>query len=264
MSAWSKIKFFYDTMLGSAGSSLTASSTASGDYSPAYIYNMLETNMWKAVDTTNGVWITYDAGAGNAKDADCLAIIGHNLAGMRIYLIGSNVADFSTSYIICNFIQADNKAVLKEFTNTYGAFRYWRLTFFSVGGGALSVIPYVTLAIWGMATELDYASASFDPHAEDVKASVNLSQGGYVTGVHTQYTERSLALKFEDADATLYGKIKTWWNTNGLKNFFVAWENANSPNDVWLMRPDAKFSNPLTNGGLYRAITINLKGRKEN
>ena len=152
---------------------------------------------------------------------------------------------------------AADTVYLKEFTAT-AAHRYWRLRI-----TAASVPVYMTLCIWGQKTELDYATASFDPHEQNVKANVNLSQGGYVTGVHTQYAERSLSLQFEDADATLYSKVKTWWDTSGLKNFFVAWEIANNPNDVYLMRPDVKFSNPLTNGGLYRNITINLTGRKE-
>jgi hypothetical protein len=121
----------------------------------------------------------------------------------------------------------------------------------------------MAICIWGDKTELDYATASYDPYAQNVKANVGLSQGGYVTGIHEKYTERSLALRFADADSTLYDKVKSWWDTSGLKNFFVAWETANNPTDVFLMRPDPKFNNPLTNGGAYRNITINLKGRKE-
>ncbi|MBI5344760.1 MAG: hypothetical protein HZB83_05410, partial [Deltaproteobacteria bacterium] len=58
MSAWAKIKFFHDTMLGSAGSTLTATSTASGDYSAAYLYNMREVNSGKAANTTTPMYIT--------------------------------------------------------------------------------------------------------------------------------------------------------------------------------------------------------------
>jgi hypothetical protein len=47
-----------------------------------------------------------------------------------------------------------------------------------------------------------------------------------------------------------------------MKQFYVAWETANNPDDIFLMRSDGDFNNPLTNGGAYRDITINLKGRK--
>ncbi|TAN59698.1 hypothetical protein EPN18_10005 [bacterium] len=261
MASWSKIKFFHDTMLGSAGSTfaLTAGSTAAGDYDVKYLYNMIETNMWKASSTAHQQF-DYDAGAGNAKSADYLAILSHNLktAGGKIDLNCSN--DLVSWQTVVNDTPFADTVFLKEF-NATTPHRYWRLNINCTIGS--TVAPYMTLCIWGNKTELDYATASFDPYEQNVKANVNLSQGGYVTGVHTQYTERSLSLRFDDADATLYGKIKSWWETSGLKNFFVAWENANSPDDVWLMRPDPKFSNPLTNGGLYRNITLNLKGRKE-
>ena len=262
MAQWAKIKFFYDTMLGLAGSSLTATSTATGDYNVAYLYNMLETNMWKAANTTTPMYVTYIAVLpANQKAADYLAILGHNLfsAGATIVLQYSTdnfVTDTNDAFTA--FAPTADTVILKEFTAPATKW-YWRLKI----TGTLSVAPYMTLCIWGLKTELDYATASFDPYEQEAKANVNLSQGGYVTGVHTQYAERALQLRFDDADATLYGKIKTWWDTSGLKNFFVAWDTANNPTDVYLMRPDAMFSNPLVMGGLYRSVSVNLKGRKE-
>lgn len=260
MATWNKIRFYWSTMLGSTGSSLTATSTASG-YTLTDIYNMLESNTWKSAVTTNPQYITYDAGVGNTATADYLAIIGHNLKtiGATITLQYST-DNFSTDVndAFTGFAPSADTVILKEFTAP-AAKRYWRLKI----SGAMSAAPYMTLCIWGSMTELDYGSAAYDPYEEDVKASVNLSQGGFVTGIHTQYSERSLSLRFEDADSTLYGKVKAWWTGSGLKNFFVAWDTANNPNDVWLMRPDPKYSNPLANGGIYRSITVNLKGRKE-
>ena len=261
MSAWAKIKFFYDTMLGSAGSTLTATTTASGDYAAAYIYNMLEVNMWNAANTTTPMYLTYDAGSGNTKTADYLAIIGHNLntIGATItlqYSTDNFTADINDAFT--GEAPASDNVYLKEFTAP-AAKRYWRLKI----TGTLSAATYLTLCIWGSKTELDYATAAFDPYEQEVKAAMGMSQVGYVTGIHAQYTERSLDLKFEDADSTLYNKIKAWFDASGPKNFFVAWETANSPNDVYLVRPDAKFSNPFKLGGTYRDITVNLKGRKE-
>jgi len=256
MAIWGKINFFYDTMLGSAGSALTATSTAAGDYLVSYIYNMLETNMWKASSSANQT-LSYDAGAGNTKGADYISILGHNLktAGASIYLEWSdNNSNWTQAW---SDTPTADTIYLKEFTQT-AAHRYWRLR---ITGASVAV--YMTLCIWGLKTELDYCTAEFDPYGQEVKANRNFSQGGYVTGIHTMYAERQIALTFEDADAALYGLIKTWWETSGLKNFFMAWEIDNNPNDVYLMRPDAKFFNPLTNGGLYRNVNINLTGRKE-
>lgn len=263
MISWAKIKFYYDTMLGSAGSALTASSTASGDYSVNYICNMMETNRWMAANTTTPMYITYDAGSGNTKTADYLIILGHNLhsanAAIEFQSSSDNFGSDITSITGGN--PSADTVLLYEFAQTAPK-RYYRLKI-NPASGSLSAPPYMAICVWGMKTELDYADSSFDPYQQEAKANVNLSQGGYVAGLHTMYTERQLSLTFEDADSTLYGKIKSWWETNGLKNFFVAWETANNPADVFLMRPDTRFNNPLTNGGATRSITINLSGRKE-
>ena len=260
MALWAKIKFFFQTMLGSAGSTLTATSTASG-YAVNNIYDMLETTLWKAANTTTPMYLTYDAGSGNTKTADYIAILGHNLytAGATIdlqYSTDNFAADITSAFTA--FAPTADTVILKEFTNP-GAKRYWRLKI----TGTLLAAPSISTLIWGNKTELDYASASFDPYEQEVKAAVNMSQGGYVTGIHTQYSERSLSLRFDDVDAALYLKFKDWWDSSGLKNFFVAWDTTNSPNDVWFMRPDTKFSNPFKAGGIYRDVTVNLKGRKE-
>jgi hypothetical protein len=262
MATWAKIKFFYGTMLGSTGSTLTAGSTdSSGDYDVDYIYNMLETNLWKAANTASPVYLTLDLGVGNTADADYIAIIGHNLntIGATVDLEYSATGAWAGEEVsLLSEAPSADTVYLKEFTAP-GAKRYWRLKI----SGTLSAAPYLAICIWGLTTELDYATASFDPYAENVKAAVGLSQGGYVTGIHEKYAERMLSLKFRDADSTLYNKVKGWWDTSGLKNFFVAWETANNPTDVYLMRPGTRFNNPLTNAGAYRDITIKLKGRKE-
>jgi len=123
--------------------------------------------------------------------------------------------------------------------------------------------PYMNICIWGSKTVLDYASASFDPYGESVHANVNISNSGRVMGVHTKYTERSMSLAFRGADTALYEKVRGWWEVSGLKNFFVAWERGNNPDDIFLMFPNKRFVNPLKKGGLSRDINLKLKGRKE-
>ncbi len=136
--------------------------------------------------------------------------------------------------------------------------RHWRLRM----TGHKSA-PYMSICIWGDKTVLDYASASFDPHGQTMQASVNISNTGYLMGVHERYAERSMSLVFRGADAALYGKVSAWWERSGLGNFFVAWERGNNPDDVFLMHPEPRFANPLREGGAYRDINIKLKGRKE-
>lgn len=236
-----------------------ASSTATGDYDVEYVYNMLETNMWLASSSANQDW-TFDAGVGNELSADYFVLIGHNwdTASSVVSLEYSDTGAFSgeQSNVFFGISITSDEVFLIEFA-TQSA-RYWKL---SINGN--SVAPFAAICIWGDKTELDYATASYDPYGQTSKANVNVTQGGYMSGSHTKYLERNITFNFADADSTLYGKVKTWWDASGLKNLFVAWETANNPTDVWLMRPDTRFNNPLTNQGSYRNITISLKGRLE-
>lgn len=261
MTQWAKFKFFWDTMLGSEGSTLTATSTESaGDHDVDYLYNMLEVNIWKASSSSSQT-IIYDAGVGNTATADYLAIIGHNLftADAVIYLQYSDTGAFAgeETTVVSAYSPTSDNVVLREFA-TSGAHRYWKLSLTS-----LTVIPYMAICIWGQKTELDWASASFDPYEQKAIAKRGVSYGGYVTGVHTQYVERSMSLRFADADPALYGKVQNWWESHGGQNLFVAWDTTNSPDDVFLMRPSDKFRNPFNQTGLYRDISISLTGRKE-
>ena len=256
---WAKVKFFWDNVFGISGGALAATSTASG-YAVANIHNGLEVNSWKAANTTTPMYITIDTYS-SATESDTLVILGHNLNTIGATLgVHYSTDNFAASIIdaFTPFAPTSDAVILKEFTSPGGK-RYWRLYL----TGTLSAAPEIQIAMLCNKTELDYCTASFDPYEQEAKANINISQGGYVTGIHEIYTERSLSLTFEDADSTLYGKVKTWWETHGMNQLFVAWETANNPTDVYLMRPDGKFNNPLTNGGAYRDITINLKGRKE-
>lgn len=266
MATFAKVKFFYETMLGSIGSTLVATSTeADNDYDVDYIFNWLETNMWKAEDSgiADPQYITYDAGAGNTKEADYIVILGHNLntAGVTITLqystdnFSGDINDAFTGIVV----SADT-VFSKEFTSP-GAKRYWRIKL--AGHGATA--PYMTLAVWGEATELDYMSSSIDPYADDIKATVNRTQGGFVSGIHVKHTMRNFNLTFDSTDQTTRDKIRTWRDNHGLKNFFLAWEVNNNPSDVWLMRPSGStLATPYSdfNTSYYNA-SIQLEGRKE-
>lgn len=150
-----------------------------------------------------------------------------------------------------------DKAIVKEFTTQTK--RFWRV---KISGTPTAVVS-MAICFWGELTELDYATRSFDPYGQKNNANVNISHTGYVLGIHNKFIERNMRLGFSDADSTLYDKINAWIENNGMKNFFVAWEDANNPDDIFLMRPDKTMNNPLVRGGIYRNITIKLIGRKE-
>lgn len=257
MADWAKIKFYWKTMLGSPGSILNASSTFTGT-AVANIHNMLETNRWQAAQSQGPHYIDFDAGGGNSSEADYIAVSGHNLftAGA---LVALQYSSDGTSYqdAFAPFAPSSDMSFAKEFTSP-GAFRHWRLRM-----EGTTIAPFIYISIWGERTELDYASSSFDPHEQEVRAAVNLSYGGYLAGVHSKHVERSMTLRFEDAEEALFHKVRDWWEGNGAGNFFVAWESSIHPEDIFLMRPEARFSNPLKAGGAARDIVISLTGRKE-
>lgn len=249
-------------MLTTGASTLTATTTETdGDYDVDYIFNMLETNGWKAVDSTDPHYINYDSGGGG-EEADYWIISGHNLntigASIKLqYSTDNFAADINDAFDL--FAPTNDRTFFKSFTSP-GPKRYWRLKIINH-----SAAPSIRTCIWGEETELDYATVGFDPHGQEAKAVTNLSEGGYVTGVHAQYVERRFTLRFTESDAALYTIVSVWWGgtDQGLKNFFVGWETTNHPTQIWLMRSDGKFRNPYNKSSTYRDITINLKGRKE-
>lgn len=263
MATWAKIKFFWDSMLGSAESSVTATSTETGgDYSVDYLHNWLEVNSWKALNTTTPMYITYDAGVGNTMEGDYVTVLGHNLStvGASISLECSSTGLWAGEEVevLSATLPSSDNVFHKEFTNP-GSFRYWRL----VIAGTLSDAPYMTIGVWGLKTELDFVSTTFDPHKVNHKANISMSSGGYLTGVHEQYKERSISLAFSGADVSLYNKIKNWHDSVGIRNFFIAWDSENSSDDVFLVRSGEVFNNPFDETGVYRDISIELKGRVE-
>jgi len=255
----SKLKFFWQNMLGSTGSTVSAPTTNStGDYSIDYVHNWLEVNSWKerstAISTSRA--ITFDAGVGNTYPADYLAIYGHNLNGSTITLDASSDNFATSTNLAVSFVAGTTGAILSEFTSP-GSFRYWRMTF----SRSTTTESYISILSLGTKTELDYIQAPFDPYSQEINANVNLSQGGYVTGIHTRYTERQLSINLNNQSTAVYASVKSWFETHGPKNFIAAWDSTGSSADVWLVRPDLSFKNPI-NADHFRDIQIELTGRK--
>src|SRR3972149_554631 len=148
---WAKPRFYYSTMGWQ-----TASSTATGDYSVAYLFNWLETNMWKAANTTVPMYVTYDSGSGNTTSPDYLIILGHNLKTIGATIVLQYSTDNFASDIndaFTAFAPTADTVILKEFTAV--AKRYWRLKI----TGTVSAAPYMTLFVSGSKIELDQFSA---------------------------------------------------------------------------------------------------------
>ena len=261
MATWAKIKIFYDNMLESEGATLAATSTEStGDFSVNYLAAMLETKMWKAED--NGMaaiqYITLDL-VSTTKDADYIILHGHNLntAGATVVLQYSTdnfAADINDAYT--PEAPSNDNIYFKSFAAP-GVKRYWRLKI----SGLTATAPYIKIASWGLETELTYAARGYDPYRQKIKGSVLRTNGGQVAAMHTFYRDRILKIPLDDIDTAEYAKFKAWLEST-WKQFFIAWEQANNPDDLWLVYSDINSDFPLKENGVFRSGSLNLMGRK--
>ena len=187
-----------------------------------------------------------------------LFISGHNLntIGATITFQYSNDNFSADINDAVTFVPSNNKTFVLEFTTIEQ--RYSRLKI----SGQLAA-PSMSICYWGNKTELDYASISFDPYGEKVAANVKVTQGGVLSGEHVKHSNRDIDLTFNDADETLYRKVRALWEDVGLENFGLGWEMTEHVLDVYLLRLAPTFKNPLTKGGIYRNIKLSLEGRKE-
>lgn len=206
--------------------------------------------------------LTLDLGVGNTATADYLTIFNHNLntAGITVALQASATGAWAGEEVdaFTPVAPSADTVFQQEFTAPT-AVRYWRIRLTNVVGAA----PNIRIASFGLLTELDFASVGYDPYQEDIKQNVPMTEGGHVAGVHKKFTERVLSVQINDVDSTLYGKIKTWQDTNEGRQFFFGWETSNNPNDIWLVRSSGRHNNPLQKNSTFRDVTLNLRGRKE-
>lgn len=143
--------------------------------------------------------------------------------------------------------------------------RYWRLNLADDDSAAFTAAPSLGIAVWGDKVELDHASMSFDPNAEEPDVNINRGHGGIVSGVHTKSTDRAFTLGFTNKNAAFYDKVNDWWQTHGQQQIFVGWNTEDHPDQVYLMFPDGDFRNPIRPDGdnEKRDVIIDLRGVKE-
>jgi len=251
---WAKPKIYYNTGI----TALTATPLPSTNYPVSNLIDGYDGTLWKAPDTTTQV-IKHDAGVGNTHTFDFLAIVDHNFASAKPNLTLAYSSDditYTTSLSIAAASALyDDPMILQEFTQR--AYRFQKLTLSNC-----LVAPQMAICYWGKFHELDYVDVSFSPDATEIKANINITETGFLSGVHEKYTERSMELKWEDMDDAFYQVVKTFIETVGLLNFVIAWELTSHPSEIFLMRREpGRFAAPLKFGGARRDVTLSLIGR---
>ena len=210
-------------------------------------------------DLTAGLKTFSDSSVVNSMSTDYLIIHGHNLytAGATVTLQYSDdrfLSDVNDAFT-GEAVTADT-TYLKEFTAQTD--RYWRLKIENA-----TVAPQIEIMYWGETVELEYCENSFDPNAFDDKATVNVSQTGYVLGIYEKFKERSFTLSWNEAESDLYDKIVALVDEVGRENFVIAWETESHSDDVFLVRIAGDFNNPYVRQAQYRDIKLQLTGRVE-
>jgi len=257
---WAKPKIYWKDDIDEA--TVVATSTASG-YDVNNLFNRKEGDFWKATSTADQR-INFDFGAANDKQVDYIVISGHNLGsiGATVKLQYSATGAWAGEEVdfLTNSPTTDAIILLTN-PSLSAAKRYWSILI----TGTPSSAAEMAIAYFGQSVELDYVDVSFDPNRQKRRVDVSITQGGYVTGIHVRYTERMMALQWQPIEIAIHDKIEDLWENNGLKNFVIVWDGTDHAADIFLMRIDenADFNNPFVQGGLYRNVSLNLKGRKQ-
>ena len=255
--AWAKVKIFYSHVLAK----LAATTTAAG-FAIANILDWMEGSWWLADNTTTPMYITIGSGPGGGDPltADYLFISGHNFftIGARVTLQKSSTGAWAGEEVdVTTETPSNDLTFAKLFTSTTED--YWRLKI----TGSLSAEPQIAICVWGELVELDLVTLSFDPDGENEFVNTKKTQGGVISGQHVKYRERDISLGFSESEDALYQKVKALKEDHGFQNFGLGWETTEHPAEVYLVRREKGFKNPLVKGGSFRNVTLRVKGRRE-
>lgn len=243
--AWSPIELFYKNLL--------AANTTVNIADPAYPFtnavSRIDGTFYKSTSATQEIVVAY---SGASSPSGYLLVFNHNLAGNIITVTSGAEATVRGTVTVPN-----NKAILLTWTTVSNTI--WNIKILPQNG----LIPFIAGLQLGEKVVLDYADA-ITPYDLENKGVVNVSDTGYVQGIHNKYIEHALTIKFSDADAALLAKVQAWEETVGLGLCGILWDPGEHAADVRVVRrKGGKFTAPMQLGGLYADITLNLIGRKE-
>ena len=97
-------------------------------------------------------------------------------------------------------------------------------------------------------------NAPFDPHSEQVAGIMAKTETGYTTFHKTHHKGGPYEVILSNVSATFYGEVLSWWKEVGRNRFpfFFCFDEANSPENIKLVRADSDWLfpyNPVTRDG---------------
>jgi hypothetical protein len=246
---------------------LTASETDTG-FDVLNLIDRRTFTFWQGANTSSTPkYIDIEPPGDHNYDFDTLAIFGHNLhtAGAKvkfewIFEDGEVIVDW--------FTPADDKAIIKYFTehdNDEGTFR---LSIASVGGSFLAK-PRIAIVMIGKRVSFPFpADTPFSPFRPSIQGRLLNGQQGHHLGSITGLNPISIKANFSNNSKTFVeNTFWPWWNTYGKKllPFFWAADLVNTPSAIFLVSLTANsvFDHPRTIAGLVDVISLDMIGLLE-
>lgn len=258
---------------------VTCSPSADASYPLARLYDDRTFLVFKNGSAGTNVDIITDAGVGQTKSVNYLAILNHDIlqpaaSGAAASWTFAHSADNSSYTTIATATPTTSKNIFRKFSTTYTN-RYHRLR---LNRGASFIISIGEIQ-WGIAMEFPYGvETGFDPNEERIEGQLNRSQTGKIIGAIRKHMIRENRIKIPlvlDSfvrDTTTGSGFADFWNNYGklLKPFIFAW-NAGDPGSYetdayWaVVKPTFDLRRPIVNqlASGYRDIELTVEGESE-
>jgi hypothetical protein len=218
-----------------------ASSTAAG-FDVLNLRDMRDFTWWKpaALPAT----VTVDSGS--AKNADSLAIYGHELGskGVTVELRKSTDNFAANDVLVDTHAPTDDKPILRTFTSTSS--RYWRIRVLN------GTAPAIAIALPGVKLEIPTGGMEqpFDPIGRNLKSQYNRSIAGRGLGKVINYREWKARLEFKHLTWTWVRD--TWRSAAELwlesEPWLFAWNPDSYPKETYHVAIDGEWDAPHRSG----------------
>jgi len=215
---------------------------------------------WKAASTGTKN-ISVDCGAGVSKEADCLAIIGHNLSPDATLSVLSSDDDVTYTTRVDKFTPAQNKAFMKTFPIIEA--RYWRIQIIATD----PLIPYLAVVMLGTKLIFErYLQSEFDPFFETIEAESQRSKTGNLLGNTVNFISKRIKASWGQLTPSwVQDEFKPVWDNHlsQLKPFFWTWDITNHPDEVYYVKIPDNFTLFMPYDPVRRSLTLEMEGIRE-
>jgi hypothetical protein len=249
----------YESMLNDC--TPTATSTAT-DYN---VLNLRDLRLYMYWMATSAATQYITCPLASAQTANCLVIIGHNLAtvGATIsveYSSDNFAADINTA--LSGFTVTTDKVIMRTFTQQSA--EYWRLKL-----TGMSAAPYMAILMIDNMLQFPYPEdAPYTPFKDRIKGETQRSRRGHHLGSAVDYQGIQITANFSNLSRTfIFDTYRPFWDyyASQLKPFFYAADIGTFPDLVFFVKvpDDETFGPPMSKSELVDRITLNMEGLKE-